>query len=60
MERQDRWFEDYQPGQVEETVTHVMTEEAIIAFAQEFDPQPFHIDPVAAADTMWGGLIASG
>lgn len=60
MDGHDRWFEDYQPGQVEETTTHVMTEEAIIAFALEFDPQPFHIDPVAAADTVWGGLIASG
>ncbi|MEM9615684.1 MAG: MaoC family dehydratase [Actinomycetota bacterium] len=60
MEGRDRWFEDYQPGQMEETTTHLMTEEAIIAFAREFDPQPFHIDPVAAADTNWGGLIASG
>ncbi|HTU06299.1 MAG TPA: MaoC family dehydratase, partial [Trebonia sp.] len=32
----------------------------IIAFAKEYDPQPFHVDPVAAADGPFGGLIASG
>lgn len=37
-----------------------MTEERIISFATEFDPQRFHIDPVAAADSVYGGLIASG
>jgi acyl dehydratase len=37
-----------------------ITADAIIAFAKEYDPQPFHIDPVAAASTSFGGLIASG
>ena len=37
-----------------------MTEQAIIEFATEFDPQPFHIDPGAAVDSSFGGLIASG
>ena len=37
-----------------------MTRERILAFAEEFDPQPFHLDEAAAADTIYGGLIASG
>jgi acyl dehydratase len=32
----------------------------IISFARQFDPQPFHVDPAAAADGPFGGLIASG
>lgn len=39
---------------------HLMTEEAIVAFATEFDPQRFHVDPEAARETIYGGLIASG
>ena len=37
-----------------------MSEAEIIAFAKEYDPQPFHVDPVAAKDGPFGGLIASG
>ena len=37
-----------------------MTEEDIIAFARQWDPQPFHVDPVAAKDSVYGGIIASG
>ena len=37
-----------------------MSEADIIAFAKEYDPQPFHVDPVAAEDGPFGGLIASG
>jgi acyl dehydratase len=37
-----------------------MNEAEIIAFAKEYDPQPFHVDPVAAAAGPVGGLIASG
>ncbi len=37
-----------------------VTEAAIVDFAEQFDPQPFHVDPEAARDTPFGGLIASG
>ena len=37
-----------------------LTEDEIIAFAREWDPQPFHVDPVAAKGSIYGGLIASG
>lgn len=37
-----------------------VTEEDIVAFARQFDPQPFHLDPEAARDSVFGGLAASG
>lgn len=54
------WFEDFTVGRVFELGTVTVTKDAIIDFATQFDPQPFHIDPVAAVDTSFGGLIASG
>ena len=56
----DRYFEDYQVGDVHEFGTAEVTEERIVSFAQEFDPQPFHVDSEAAADGPFGGIIASG
>ena len=44
-------FEDFTSGQVIELGSVTLTEEAIIDFATQFDPQPFHIDPVAAVDS---------
>ena len=55
-----RYFEDYVPGAVFECGTLVVDEREVIAFARSYDPQAFHIDPVAAADGPFGGLIASG
>lgn len=60
MEISERWFDDFNVGEVFETESHQMTEQRILSFAQEFDPQIFHTDPVAAAETVFGGLIASG
>lgn len=54
------YFEDFTPGRVFELGAVEVSEDEIIEFATRFDPQPFHIDPVAAADTMFGGIIASG
>ena len=56
----DLSFEDFEPGQVYELGSKVVTEDEIVAFAQQFDPQPFHLDPEAAKDSVFGGLIASG
>src|SRR5215212_12031768 len=53
-------FEDFEPGQVLELGSHAVTEEEIVAFARQFDPQPFHVDPEAAKESVFGGLIASG
>ena len=59
-ERPARYFEDYAPGFTVDCGTVSISEAEIIAFAKEYDPQPFHVDPVAAADGPFGGLIASG
>ena len=54
------YFEDLTLGRVFELGAVEVSADEIIEFATRFDPQPFHIDPVAAADTMFGGIIASG
>ncbi len=56
----DRYFEDYVPGEVHEFGSIVAEESEMIAFARCFDPQPFHTDPVAAKQSIFDGLIASG
>ena len=57
---QDRWFEDYVPGAVHDLGSVVVDEKEIIAFARQFDPQPFHLDKERAQKSAFGGLIASG
>jgi len=56
----DLYFEDIEPGEVYELGTRTVTESEIVAFAREWDPQPFHTDPEAAKGSVFGGLIASG
>ena len=55
-----RYFEDFTPGDVIELGAHTITKERIVAFAREFDPQPFHTDEAAAQRSIYGGLLASG
>jgi acyl dehydratase len=55
-----RYLEDLKPGNAFESRRHTIAEEAIVAFAREFDPQPFHTDPEAAKTSFFGKLIASG
>jgi acyl dehydratase len=55
-----RYFEDFPVGAVFEFGSITVTEQEIIAFARQFDPQTMHTDPVAAAKGPAGGLIASG
>ena len=54
------YFEDYVLGATYECGSVGVDQASIIAFGKEFDPQPFHVDPVAAAAGPYGGLIASG
>ena len=54
------YWEDFKVGDCVEMGSHRFSAEEIIAFARQFDPQPFHIDPVAAKSSAFGGLIASG
>jgi acyl dehydratase len=53
-------FEDFQSGAIAVYGPRLVTREEIIAFAAEFDPQPMHLDEAAAANTLLGGLGASG
>lgn len=54
------WWEDFVPGSVREFGASTVTREAVIAFARDFDPQPFHLDDDAAQASLFGGLSASG
>ena len=54
------YWEDFAPGSVAEYGPRQVTREEIMAFAAEFDPQPFHLDEDAARSSMFGGLAASG
>jgi acyl dehydratase len=53
-------FEDLEIGASFESGRLTITEDSVIRFAFEWDPQPFHIDRVAAEASMFGGLVASG
>ena len=53
-------FSELAPGWTFHGGPREVTEPEIIEFASRYDPQPFHIDPAAAAAGRWGGLIASG
>ncbi len=54
------YFDDLPVGHRFDTGTRTVSEAEIIAFAHQYDPQPFHTDPEAAKNTIYGGLIASG
>ncbi|MGB8338085.1 MAG: MaoC family dehydratase [Burkholderiales bacterium] len=55
------YWEDFNRiGGANEVGTRIVTKDEIIAFAEAFDPQPFHIDEAAAKASFYGGIIASG
>ncbi|MCU4718486.1 MaoC family dehydratase [Halapricum hydrolyticum] len=54
------YFEDLSVGDTETFGTYTVTREEIVEFARQYDPQPFHVDPEAAAQSPFGGLVASG
>ncbi|HTH99067.1 MAG TPA: MaoC/PaaZ C-terminal domain-containing protein [Stellaceae bacterium] len=54
------YLEDLHLGQVFVSGSATMEADAMIAFATEFDPQPFHLDEHAARASLFGGLAASG
>ena len=55
-----RYLDDLTPGQRFSSPGLTLTEAEIIDFAWRYDPQPFHLDANAAANSPYGGLIASG
>jgi acyl dehydratase len=56
----DLYLEDLSAGQRFSSGSVTVSEAEAKAFAAQFDPQPFHLDPVAAKSSLFGGLVASG
>src|SRR2546427_12818276 len=56
----ERYFDDFRPGERFRSKGITLTEAEIINFALAYDPQSFHVDVGAAANSSFGGLIASG
>jgi len=54
------FFDDLPVGFRFETASRTVPLEEILEFARKWDPQPFHIDPEAARESPYGGIIASG
>ena len=55
-----RYLDDFRVGERFRSGTHAVSADQIKVFADEFDPQPFHLDESAARGTLFGGLAASG
>ncbi|MBO39766.1 MAG: acyl dehydratase [Rhodospirillaceae bacterium] len=60
MKYSNIYFEDFENGRVFETDTQNITAEEIISFGNKFAPLPYHTDPEAAKDYMFGELVAAG
>lgn len=56
----DRYFDDFRIGDTFRSAGVTLTESMLLEFAYRYDPQPFHLDKVAAEQSVYGGLIASG
>jgi len=54
------YWEDFPAGTILECGSVTMSKEEIVKFARQFDPQPFHVDEAAAAESVFGGIVASG
>ena len=55
-----RFLEDFAPGAVFTSPARTVSLDEIVAFARDFDPQPFHLDAAAASSSFFGRLIGSG
>ncbi len=55
-----RWFEEIGAGETLELGSLRYSAADIIAFARQYDPQPFHLDEEAGRQSYLGGLCASG
>jgi acyl dehydratase len=55
-----KYYDDFSAGQEIELGSYLVTAEEIVAFAREFDPQPFHLSEEAGKASVLGGLAASG
>ncbi|SFR63857.1 MaoC family dehydratase [Halogeometricum limi] len=55
-----RYYEDIDADEVRALGRYTAERDELLQFAERYDPQPIHVDPVAAEDTIYGGIIASG
>ena len=56
-----RYYEDLEAGDTYALEgRYEVDREEITAFAEQYDPQPFHLEEAVAADSVFGGLVASG
>jgi acyl dehydratase len=60
MGRIKYYWEDLTAGSVRDLGTVTVSAEEIKKFAQQFDPQPFHLDEAAGQSSIFGNLCASG
>jgi acyl dehydratase len=56
----DYYLEDFELGCTYTSPTQTISEEEALAFARRYDPQYFHLDPVAARDSVFGGIVLGG
>ncbi|WP_227356664.1 MaoC family dehydratase [Haladaptatus salinisoli] len=54
------YFADLEVGETDAFGSYEVTREEILSFAERYDPQPFHVDEEAAAESLFGELVASG
>lgn len=54
------YWEDLEPGMVRDLGSVSLSAHEIKDFAEQFDPQPFHIDEAAGRRSIYGNLCASG
>ncbi len=54
------YYEDWQPGGAIEYGSYTATKDEMLAFAEKWDPRPFHVDDAFAKTTLYGGLTGSG
>jgi acyl dehydratase len=60
MDNTALWWEDFPTGSVHPYGPMAVTREAVLAYARQWDPQPFHVDDAAAEASLFGKLSASG
>ena len=61
IEKEPKYYwEDFKVGEMHQIGEKRVEKDEIIAFAKQYDPQPFHVDEAAANASAYGGLIASG
>ena len=60
MKYSNLYFEDFSVGKSFQTDVKTVNQDDIIRFGESFAPLPYHTDPVAAKDSMFGDLVAAG